>query len=142
MATPNWKKAQNKVQMALKRFEAERKDFWFKTFTDTYAARGEYVQSQPADAWVLYKGIFWLLEIKSCEQARFPFKDVRPSQWAGVRRAHAAGGKSVFVLAKPPKWDWYVISGPELYNRKMSGDKSVSWEELRLIKLEVENFIR
>jgi penicillin-binding protein-related factor A (putative recombinase) len=95
-----WKKAQNKVKEALKLFESQRKDFWYRAFVDTYAARGEIVQEQPADFWALYKGHYQLIEVKSCHQARFPFQDVRPSQWAGIRRAEAAGGSAYFLIVK------------------------------------------
>lgn len=136
---PNWKIAQNKVSEILTKRMATRKDFVFKSFTDTYAAGAKAIMpDQPSDYWMLNDGEFTILEIKTCEQDRFPFKDVRPSQWAGARRIPCAGGHSLFLIAKLPEWQWYRISGAELWDRKENGDKSIGWDEMEKIQLKEE----
>ena len=92
-----WKKAQDEVDKVFKEFEEARKDFVWRRFSDTYEARGTVVQAQFSDRWVLWRGSFSLVEIKSCHQDRFPFKDVRQVQFIGARRITAAGGNSIFL---------------------------------------------
>ena len=138
---PNWKKAQEKVKKVLKAFEAGRKDFWFKEFTDTYQAQGTIVQEQPSDMWYLFEGQFGLIEIKTNQQKLFPFKDIRPSQIAGATRCLAAGGRSTFLICKLPEWKWHYVDGQDLLDARRRGDRSMPWSAMIPIKLNVEEFL-
>jgi hypothetical protein len=93
MADPLWKQAQERVKKAFA--SVTRKDFWWKAFSDTYSAQGTIIQDQPSDFWVLDKGIFYVIEVKSCHQRKFYLKDVRPSQMIAARRIPAAGGNGI-----------------------------------------------
>jgi hypothetical protein len=140
---PDWKKAQNKVANALKAFELTRKDFWPRRFTDTYEARGEVVQRQPSDQWVLWNGIFYLVEVKSSNyEDKFYFKDVRTSQFIGARRSTAAGGRSVFVIVKLPEWKWHKVQGMTLWTMKEAGEKGILWSQMDVIQLTAEEILR
>ncbi|RLF03453.1 MAG: hypothetical protein DRJ64_08295 [Thermoprotei archaeon] len=138
---PNWKKAQEKVKKMFKAHEGLRKDFWFKEFTDTYQAQGTIVQDQPSDMWYLDSGQFGLIEIKTNEQARFPFKDIRPSQIAGAMRCLAAGGVSTFLICKLPEWQWHFVDGQTILDMRRNGDKSMKWADMHAITLKVENIL-
>lgn len=131
-----WKKAQEKLKNYLN--TVTRKDFWYKAFTDTYAAGGKIVQDQPSDFWALDRGIFCVLEVKSCHQPKFYFKDVRPSQFIAARRVVAAGGISRFLIVKLPEWQWHIVDGSELWRRKEAGDAGITWAEMTPIKLDWE----
>lgn len=128
-----WKKAQEDVKKALAR--VVRKDFLFKPFTDTYAAGGRVVQDQPSDFWALDQGRYYVLEVKSCHQNRFPFKDIRPSQMIAARRVPAAGGFSRFILTKLPDKLWFRMDGELVYQMHQAGERSVPWELMTPIKL-------
>lgn len=137
-----WKKAQDAVDKVFKKFEEDKKDFVWKRFTDTYEARGTIVQEQPADRWLLYKGLFYIVEIKSCYQDRFPLKDVRPAQFAGARRVTAAGGVSVFLLRHEVTKTWYKVPGMEMWQYKHDGHSSLPrWEGLHAIDLCMEDIL-
>lgn len=138
-----WKLAQDQVDKVFKAFEETRKDFVWKRFTDTYEAQGKVVQSQFSDRWVLWNGKFYLVEIKSCHQDRFPFKDVRPSQFIGTRRVVAAGGKSLFLIKHVPTGLWHRICGMRLWQHKDSSDMaSIGWNQLDRIKLCIEDIFK
>jgi len=139
MSNKNWKLAQDKVQKVLKVFMDSRKDFYFKTFTDTYQAGGNVVQNQPSDLWMLYQGKFAICEIKSSEyKDKFYFKDVRPSQWIGAMRVLAAGGFSFFLIVKIPDWQWYFVTGRRMLDIKESGEAGIYWQQMTPIKLTAE----
>ena len=137
---PDWKKAQDKVAEALKKFEATRKDFWPRRFTDTYEARGNTVQSQPSDQWCLFDGTFFLVEVKSSHYPdKFYFKDVQNSQWIGARRVVAAGGRTVFMIVRLPGWEWFRIDGLRMWLMKEAGENGVAWSAMeRIPKLTAE----
>jgi penicillin-binding protein-related factor A (putative recombinase) len=137
----NWKKAQERVKVCFKKFESSRKNFWFKEFPDTYQARGEIIQEQPSDMWFLYNGDFGLIEIKTCEQNRFPFKDIRPSQISGAMRVIAAGGHTIFLICKLPEWQWHYVDGQKILDSRRNGNKSMTWSEMTPIKLIAEDIL-
>lgn len=133
-----WKQAQDQVDNLFKSFEAQCKDFVWKRFTDTYEAQGKVVQAQFSDRWVLWQGRFYLVEIKSCHQDRFPFKDVRPVQFIGARRVAAAGGGSVFLIKHVPTGLWHRIAGTKLWHLKEnSGSASAEWSQFERIDLNI-----
>lgn len=136
-----WKKAQDRVKLILANYCNTRKTAVAKAFTDTYAAGGRVVQDQPSDFWLLDNGTFYVIEVKSCHQDRFPFKDVRPSQWSSAVRIPAAGGISVFLIVKLPEWQWHRIGGPELDALRRDGHKSIGWDELEKINLKMEDIV-
>lgn len=91
--------------------------------------------------WYLFGGQFGLIEIKTNEQARFPFKDVRPSQIAGAMRCLAAGGTSIFLICKLPEWQWHYVDGQQILDARRNGDRSMPWSDMTKIKLNVEEFL-
>lgn len=136
---PNWKKAQERVKKEFKKFESTRKTFWFGEFPDTYQAGGEnFITEQPSDMWALNDGEFATIEIKSCEQSRFPFKDIRPGQIAGALRCIHAGGHSIFLIVKLPEWQWHFVDGQTILDARKNGDKSMAWMDMTEIKLKAE----
>lgn len=135
---PNWKKGQERVKKEFTKFMGSRKNFWFKEFADTYQAQGNFIQEQPSDMWFLYRGQFGILEIKTNEQARFPFKDIQPSQIAGATRAIACGAVSVFLICKLPEWQWYYVDGQEILDRRRNQEKSMLWSDMTPINLKAE----
>lgn len=138
-----WKKAQDEVDRVFKAFEETRKDFVWKRFTDTYEAQGKVVQAQFSDRWVLWRGLFSLVEIKSCHQDRFPFKDVRPVQFIGARRVAAAGGNSIFLIKHVPTGLWHRICGMELWRQKeSSGMSSIGWDQMERIALTIPTIFK
>lgn len=128
-----WKKAQEDFKKEMNKIN--RKDFLFKAFTDTYAAGGNIVQDQLSDFWVLDNGKFYVIEVKSCHQAKFYFKDIRPSQLIAARRVPAAGGFSRFILKKLPEGLWFKVDGEVMYNEKQSGAAGMLWSQMTPIKL-------
>ena len=129
-----WKLAQEKLKKALK--AEDRKDFLFRPFADTYAAGGKaIIQEQPSDFWALDRGTYYTLEVKSCHQAKFYFKDIRPSQLIAAKRVPAAGGRSLFLIAKLPEWQWHCVEGQTILQIKESGEAGMHWHEMRKIKL-------
>lgn len=139
---PDWKIAQNKVADAMKLFTADKKDFYGKSFTDTYAARGNITQAQPSDFWFVYQSRYTIMEVKSSHYVdKFYFKDVQPGQWAGARRITAAGCQSIFVLVKLPEWQWYFMDGREMVRRKMLDEKGIRWDEMTPIKLKLQEIL-
>ncbi len=137
MSIPEWKKAQEKVKKLFASFEQQRKDFWFGEYPDTYQAQGNLIKEQPSDMWCLFAGKFHLIEIKSCHQQRFPFKDVRIGQFKGAMRVTAAGGQSLFLIARLPEWHWYKIEGMALLELKRQEEASVKWEKLTRINFSI-----
>lgn len=132
-----WKKAQEDVKKELNKIS--RKDFVFKPFTDTYAAAGKAIlQDQPSDFWVLDQGRYYVLEVKSCHQAKFYFKDIRPSQMIAARRIPAAGGFSRFVIVKLPENKWFKVDGELIYQLKQAGVVGMDWNQMTPIKLDWE----
>ena len=134
---PEWKKAQERVKKTFRAFEANRKDFWFGEYPDTYQAQGNLIKEQPSDMWCLYSGNFFTVEIKSCHQQRFPFKDIRTGQLKAALRVTAAGGQSIFLIAKLPEWQWYKADGMALLQLKRDGEASVKWDDLAKINLSI-----
>ncbi len=134
----NWKKAQEKVKAAFKKFESSRKTFWFGEFPDTYQAQGNIITEQPSDMWFLNDGEFGIVEIKTCEQTRFPLKDVRPSQFAGAMRCVAAGGHSIFLICKLPEWQWHYMDGQRIVDLNRGGTRSLEWDQMTPVKLQAE----
>ena len=138
-----WKKAQDQVDGVFKAFESSCKDFVWKRFTDTYEAQGKVVQAQFSDRWVLWRGRFYLVEIKSCHQDRFPFKDIRPIQLIGARRVAAAGGASIFLIKHVPTGLWHRAAGLKLWKLKETSDSSsVAWNQLDRIDLNITDIFK
>ena len=135
-AIPAWKRAQSDVQKALAL--VTRKNFLWKTFTDTYAASGNIVQDQPSDFWVLDNGLFYVIEVKSCHQPKFYFKDIRPSQMIAARRIPLAGGVSVFLIVKLPENKWHKVLGTTIYTEKANGAVGMLWSQMTPIELDWE----
>jgi penicillin-binding protein-related factor A (putative recombinase) len=131
-----WKKAQEHVKKMF--VSVTRKDFLWKAFTDTYSAQGTIVQDQPSDFWVLDRGTFYTIEVKSCHQTKFYFKDIRPSQLIAARRVPAAGGISIFLIVKLPEWQWHMLNGLTIFNLKQDGEAGVTWNNMHNIVLNWE----
>lgn len=138
---PNWKKAQDKVKEVLGKYESQRKNFWTNEFPDTYQAQGNFIQEQPSDRWFLLSGKFGLIEVKTCEQDRFPFKDIRSSQIRGTTRVLAASGISIYLICKLPEWQWHRVPGALLLNARNRGEKSMPWSDMTPIKLTAEEIL-
>lgn len=129
-----WKKAQERVKKMFT--SVTRKDFLYKAFTDTYSAGGKAIlQDQPSDFWVLDRGVFYTIEVKSCHQTKFYFKDIRPSQLIAARRVPAAGGISIFLIAKLPEWQWHILNGITIVNLKQDGESGIIWDNMQAIPL-------
>lgn len=134
-----WKKAQEDVKKELNKIT--RKDFLFRPFTDTYSAGGNIVQDQPSDFWVLDAGKFYVIEVKSCHQPKFYFKDIRPSQIIAARRVPAAGGFSRFLIVKLPENIWHKMDGALIYQMREAGEKSLNWCQMTRINLNWESIL-
>ena len=131
-----WKKAQEDFKKEMN--NVKRKDFLFKPFTDTYAAGGNIVQDQPSDFWVLDRGDYFVVEIKSCHQPKFYFKDIRNSQMIAARRVPAAGGFSCFMIQKLPEKQWHFMDGKEIVRLKDAGEVGLTWAQMTPVKLDWE----
>jgi penicillin-binding protein-related factor A (putative recombinase) len=139
---PDWKIAQNKVASVLKNFAATRKDCWPGRFSDSHEA-GQLIKAQPADGYCLYKGLFNLIEVKSSHYTdKFYVKDVQPSQFIGARRCTAAGGRSLFIIAKLPDWTWYKVDGMLLWMCKENNIPGIAWSDMEKIKLTAEEILK
>jgi hypothetical protein len=75
--------------------------------------------------------VFVTLEVKSSHyEDKFYFKDIRPSQFAAAVRVPAAGGLSIFVLAKLPQWDYFIADGRDMVKRRQFGNVGMKWNEM------------
>lgn len=133
MALEPWKKAQEDLKKELNKIT--RKDFVFKSFTDTYAAGGRVVQDQPSDFWALDIGNYYVLEVKSSHQPKFYFKDIRPSQMIAARRIPAAGGFSRFLIKNELTSQWHKVDGQLIYEMKQNGEAGILWSQMTPINL-------
>ena len=138
MAMEPWKKAQEDLKKELNKIT--RKDFLFRSFADTYSAGGKAIlPDQPSDFWALDCGKYYVLEVKSCHQPKFYFKDIRPSQMIAARRVPAAGGYSRFLITHLPENRWHVLDGSLIYQMKEAGEVGITWDQMTPIKLDWEN---
>ena len=132
-----WKKAQEDVKKEFNKIT--RKDFLFKPFADTYSAGGKAIMpDQPSDFWVLDNGKYYVVEVKSCHQPKFYFKDIRPSQMIAARRVPAAGGTSIFLITKLPENKWHKVDGSLIYQMKQAEVKGIDWCQMTPINLNWE----
>lgn len=133
-----WKKAQEDVKKEFNKIT--RKDFLFKPFADTYSAGGKAIMpDQPSDFWVLDNGRYYVVEVKSCHQPKFYYKDCRPSQMIAARRVPAAGGISIFLITKLPENKWHIVLGSAMHEHKAAGNPGILWSQMQPCELNWES---
>lgn len=106
---------------------------WYK-FVDTFRARN-FVPDQPADRMLIYKGVVWLVEIKSTfDLARFPLKNISKKQIGHGRAWTRVGAKEIFIIHKVPRKEFFFVPFSFINTAFEEGRSSVSWDELEVFK--------
>lgn len=82
---------------------------------------------QPSDYIACIDGQTFLAEIKSCDQATFPFSNIRPNQLAHARMILAAGGAYFFFIYRPSARSWFKVPAQYILDHKA---KHLKWDEL------------
>jgi len=102
---------------------------WY-SFVDTFRARS-FINAQPADRLLIYKGQAWLVEIKSTIDAvRFPLKNISKKQVGFGRYWRTAGALEVFIIHHLVTNKFYFIPFSLVDEWFKEGRSSIKWDEL------------
>lgn len=89
--------------------------------------RAAKTKPQPSDYIVCVDGHTYLAEIKSCDQATFPFSNIRPNQLAHARMIMAAGGDYYFFIYRPSARSWFRVPAKVILDHPV---QHLKWDEL------------
>lgn len=118
-------------------------------FQDVKDANGSWLKSNPADFVVVYpegnpafeRGGSVYCEVKSFKGNRFPFSNIKPSQFAWAAQIHRLGQPYMFYLYHQhlPERDfgngtWYIVPAFVILNQAKEGIKSISLTDLERYK--------
>jgi len=103
-------------------------------FQDTGNANGSWLKSNPADYVVIYENGSVYSEVKSFKGTRFPFSNIKPSQFAWAAKIHALQQPYMFYLFQKETETWYLIPAFIILNKAKEGIKSLSLTELEIYK--------
>lgn len=111
-------------------------DFVYYRFVDSSLARN-FIQAQPSDRLIVYKGMAILVEIKSSnDPVRFPLKNISKKQIGYGRRWVMAGAKSMFIIHRILTNEFYFVPLSEVNAKVASSSSSWKWDELEAFKKE------
>ena len=103
-------------------------------FQDTKDANGSYLRTNPSDFVVAYENGSVYSEVKSFKGTRFPFSNIRSSQFAWAAKIHALQQPYMFYLFQKETETWYLIPAFIILNKAKEGIKSLSLTELEIYK--------
>ncbi len=109
-------------------------------FQDTKDANGSYLRTNPSDFVVAYENGSVYSEVKSFKGTRFPFSNIKSSQFAWAAQIHRLGQPYMFYLfhQTPEQADgkgvWYIVPAFVILNQAKEGIKSISLTDLEIYK--------
>lgn len=103
-------------------------------FQDVKDANGSWLKSNPSDFVCVYKNGSVYSEVKSFKGNRFPFSNIKPSQFAWAAKIHALQQPYMFYLFQKETETWYLIPAFIILNKAKEGIKSLSLTELEIYK--------
>ena len=109
-------------------------------FQDTKDANGSYLRTNPSDYVVAYENGSVYSEVKSFKGTRFPFSNIKPSQFAWAAQIHRLGQPYMFYLfhQTPEQADgkgvWFIVPAFVILNKAKEGIKSISLTDLEIYK--------
>ena len=103
-------------------------------FQDTKSANGSWLKSNPSDFVVAYESGSVFSEVKSFKGTRFPFSNIKSSQFAWAAKIHALHQPYMFYLFQKETETWYLIPAFIILNKAKEGIKSLSLTELEIYR--------
>jgi len=117
-------------------------------FQDVKDANGSWLKSNPADFVAVYpegnpafeRGGSVYCEVKSFKGVRFPFSNIKSSQFVWAARIHKLGQPYIFYLyhqtSETPNGQgtWYLVPAFIILKAVTDGIKSFNLEELKQFK--------
>ena len=109
-------------------------------FQDTKDANGSYLRTNPSDFVVAYENGSVYSEVKSFKGTRFPFSNIKSSQFAWAAQIHRLGQPYMFYLfhQTPEQADgkgvWFIVPAFVILNQAKEGIKSISLTDLEKYK--------
>ena len=103
-------------------------------FQDTKDANGSYLRTNPSDYVVAYENGSVYSEVKSFKGTRFPFSNIKSSQFAWAAQIHRLGQPYMFYLFQKETETWYIVPAFVILNQAKEGIKSISLTDLEKYK--------
>lgn len=103
-------------------------------FQDVRDANGSWLKANPSDFVCVYENGSVYCEVKSFKGTRFPFSNIRSSQFAWAAKIHALHQPYMFYLFQKETETWYLIPAFIILNKAKEGIKSLSLTELEIYK--------
>ena len=103
-------------------------------FQDTGNANGSWLKANPSDFVCVYENGSVYCEVKSFKGTRFPFSNIRSSQFAWAAKIHALQQPYMFYLFQKETETWYLIPAFIILNKAKEGIKSLSLTELEIYR--------
>lgn len=103
-------------------------------FQDTKDANGSYLRTNPSDFVCVYPNGSVYCEVKSFKGVRFPFSNIKSSQFAWAAQIHRLGQPYMFYLFQKETETWYLIPAFIILNKAKEGIKSLSLIELEIYR--------
>ena len=103
-------------------------------FQDTKDANGSWLKSNPSDFVCVYPNGSVYSEVKSFKGNRFPFSNIKSSQFAWAAKIHALHQPYMFYLFQKETETWYLIPAFVILNKAKEGIKSLSLTDLEMYK--------
>lgn len=103
-------------------------------FQDTKDANGSYLRTNPSDFVCVYPNGSVYSEVKSFKGTRFPFSNIKSSQFAWAAKIHALHQPYMFYLFQKETETWYLIPAFVILNKAKEGIKSLSLTDLEMYK--------
>ncbi len=103
-------------------------------FQDTKDANGSYLRTNPSDFVVAYENGSVYSEVKSFKGTRFPFSNIKSSQFAWAAKIHALHQPYMFYLFQKETETWYIVPAFVILNQAKEGIKSISLTDLEKYK--------
>ncbi len=99
-------------------------------FQDTKDAAGKYLRTNPSDYVCVYSSGSIYSEVKSFKGERFPFSNIKPSQFAWAAKIEGLRQPYLFYLFQKGTGQWYTIPASVILMKVKDGVKSLSLTEL------------
>lgn len=103
-------------------------------FQDTKDANGSWLKSNPSDFVCVYPNGSIYCEVKSFKGVRFPFSNIKPSQFSWAAQIHRLGQHYMFYLYQKENEVWYIVPAFVILNKAKEGIKSLSLTELEIYR--------
>ena len=103
-------------------------------FQDVRDANGSWLKANPSDFVCVYENGSVYCEVKSFKGTRFPFSNIRSSQFAWAAKIHALHQPYMFYLFQKETETWYLIPAFIILNKAKEGIKSLSLTELEIYR--------